>query len=400
MQTLADTAGRIIGGDGCFITLWDPATRSVQPAAASGPQRETYPLNTSTGPEHRTLTRSVIKAGRPIAVPDVFNTPYMDRVFAEPYPIKSLLGIPLQADGRDLGALLIGFNNPHEFSEDEIGWASQAAELIALAIAKAQAYADLERRVEERTEQLHQTNQRLLMATQLKDEFVANVSHELRTPVTSIKLYHHLLRVSPDRFEPYMERLERETARLEFIIEDLLRISEIDRKQAVPNLALTDLNALAGGLVTDRTALAEQRSLSLAFRPEAALPAAHIDPRLVGQALSVLLTNALNYTPPGGQVTVSTRLEQVEGQPWVALAVSDSGPGIPPDEMPRLFQRFFRGKVGRESNLSGTGLGLAIASEIVALHGGRIEAASEGIPGKGATFTIWLPLERAAEGEG
>ena len=152
------------------------------------------------------------------------TTTFIDRSIAEKYTAKSLIGLPLNADGRPLGALLISFQDLHIFSPpEEIRWAEQAAELIALAIAKAQAYSALEDRVEERTAQLKQANQRLMTLTQMKDEFVANVSHELRTPITSIKLHHHLLQANPTSFEVYMERLVRETERLEFIINDLLR---------------------------------------------------------------------------------------------------------------------------------------------------------------------------------
>ena len=125
-----------------------------------------------------------------------------------------------------------------------------------------------------------------------------------------------------------------------------------------------------------------------AFEP---LPCALADEQMTGQVLSAILTNALNYTPAGGSVTVSTQIEENKGRIWTGFAVSDTGPGISVEDQERLFERFFRGKTGRASTSPGTGLGLAIAREIVYRHGGRIEVSSAGIPGKGTTFSVWLP---------
>ena len=109
--------------------------------------------------------------------------------------------------------------------------------------------------------------------------------------------------------------------------------------------------------------------------------------------LSILLTNAINYTPTGGQVTIKTQSTQLDGKPYAGFSVSDTGSGIPPYEIPHLFERFFRGKVGRDSGAPGTGLGLAIAKEIVQRHNGKIELAEQKENSIGTTFQIWLPSE-------
>jgi two-component system sensor histidine kinase/response regulator len=226
----------------------------------------------------------------------------------------------------------------------------------------------------------------------MKDDFVSNVSHELRTPISSLKIYHHMLeKALPPQRDEYLGVVRRETARLALIIEDLLRLSRLDQGRVTLDIAEVDLNALAGQYVADRAPLAEKRGLTLALDAEPNLMPVRADEGLLGQALSVLLTNALNYTPAGGRVVVSTWARELEGKPCVGFSVADTGPGISPEEQPRLFQRFFRGEVGRESNEPGTGLGLAIAKEIVERHHGQIEVASEGVPGKGTTFSVWLP---------
>jgi signal transduction histidine kinase len=131
--------------------------------------------------------------------------------------------------------------------------------------------------------------------------------------------------------------------------------------------------------------------LSLNFQRECDIKELQVDPELVTEAVSILLTNAINYTPSGGQILVKTLAASHQDQRMFGVQVSDTGPGIPKEEQSRLFERFFRGKVGQESGISGTGLGLAIVKEIIDRHNGSVDVVSEAIPGKGTTFTIWLP---------
>lgn len=224
----------------------------------------------------------------------------------------------------------------------------------------------------------------------MKDAFVSNVSHELRTPISSIKLYHELLLKKPAKQAVYMDRLQRETDRLHHIVESVLFLSRLDQQKATLKLVPINLNALAAEYVIDRKPLAEQKSLSLAFE-EIDLPFVRGDKSLLGQVLSILLTNAINYTPSGGQITVSTVVRRAEGKEWVGFAVGDTGPGISFDEQLHLFDRFFRGNAGQQSNIPGTGLGLAIVKEIVEQHGGFVEVQSRGVPGEGTVFQVWLP---------
>ncbi|HRT32442.1 MAG TPA: ATP-binding protein, partial [Anaerolineae bacterium] len=114
------------------------------------------------------------------------------------------------------------------------------------------------------------------------------------------------------------------------------------------------------------------------------------DPDLLEQVLTNLLTNAMNYTPEGGQVELATRLVEDNGQLWVTAAVKDTGLGIPPEEQARLFLRFQRGSASEILNVPGTGLGLSISAEIMKLHRGHITV--ESAVGKGSVFTVWLPV--------
>ncbi len=114
------------------------------------------------------------------------------------------------------------------------------------------------------------------------------------------------------------------------------------------------------------------------------------------QAVSNLLTNALNYTPSGGQVLIKTVNIQEEGESRVGFSVEDTGLGISAEDLPHLFERFYRGGAGRQSGAPGTGLGLAIVKQVVDHHHGRIEV-KNGATGHGAIFTVWLPVKQPEE---
>jgi PAS domain S-box-containing protein len=227
----------------------------------------------------------------------------------------------------------------------------------------------------------------------LKSQFVSDVSHELRTPLTNIRLYLDLLRGTSDRTktERYLDTLSRESDRLAYLIDDLLSLSRLDAGAVTPDLRAVDINRLLGSLVDDRRALAIKRGLELTLEWDPALPQARGDERLLSQVFTNLLTNAMNYTPDQGHITIRTRVDDGVGGRGVAAVVADNGPGIPAEEQPMIFRRFFRGRASRATGAAGTGLGLAICRDILDLHGGQITLESEGIPGKGACFTVWLP---------
>jgi len=240
-------------------------------------------------------------------------------------------------------------------------------------------------------DELLAANQRLQELDRLKDQFVSNVSHELRTPLTNILLHINLLkRGKIDRRDLYLNTLQREAERLRALIENLLDLSRLDRDANALQLILTDLNPMLRQLVADRIDQAAEHGLMLEFVPVADLPLTLIDTALLTQVASNLMTNAINYTPPGGCVTLRTAVQNADGQPWVTFTINDTGPGISAADMPHLFSRFYRGEVGRTTNAPGTGLGLAISKAIIERLYGRITVDS--VPGHGAAFTVWLPV--------
>jgi PAS domain S-box-containing protein len=225
---------------------------------------------------------------------------------------------------------------------------------------------------------------------QMKDAFVSNVSHELRTPITSLRLNYGLMKRDPAQSDKYLNRFDREITRLDELIEDLLRLSRLDQGKVDLKSEPIQLNEMAAATVADRTPIAESNELKLTFHHSSQAPLVIADAGLLNQVLNVLLTNAINYTPPGGHIEVRIEHELTDGGAWAGFSIKDDGVGIDREERALLFERFYRGKAGRDSGAPGTGLGLAIAEEIVRRHHGRIEVDSKGIPGEGSTFTVWL----------
>ena len=226
----------------------------------------------------------------------------------------------------------------------------------------------------------------------MKDAFIANVSHELRTPITNLRLHSDLLKRNPRNHEKYSDRIHREAIRLGLIVEDLLRLARLEQGQVILRRTSFRMNELVQEYAEDRQSMAEQQELNLKLDLAANLKPIHADPGLIGQVLSVLLTNAINYTPAGGTITLATGQRRESDMLWQEVSISDTGPGITPEDHANLFVRFYRGEAGRSSGQPGTGLGLAIAKEIIERHDGRIQVYSSGIPGEGVTFTLLLPI--------
>lgn len=239
--------------------------------------------------------------------------------------------------------------------------------------------------VAERTQELEDLNQELLKLSDIKDQFISDMSHELRTPITSIKLYLKLLDANPDNIDKYILTLGRETERLRQLVEGLLTISRLDQARIAIELETLDVNQLVTDFVHDRRILAEERCLDLQVDLHSATLTAQADCNAMDQIFNILVTNAINYTPDGGRVLVTS----LPNGDRVGISVTDNGIGIVEKDMAHLFERFYRGDGTRELGIPGTGLGLAIAWELMALQGGSIEVHSEGL-GKGATFTVWL----------
>jgi signal transduction histidine kinase len=220
----------------------------------------------------------------------------------------------------------------------------------------------------------------------LKDLFVSDVSHELRTPTTNISLYLELLEnAAPERRAHYISVLRDQSLLLMKLVEDILDLSRLAvGKNKHLEFTQIDLNALIDQVVTAIRPLAEATGLHLIFESEAHLPAVIGEHNQLSRLINNLVANAIHYTTKG-DVIVRTSLR--DG--CVCLEVQDTGIGIDPEDQPHIFERFYRGRLVRQSKIHGTGLGLAIVKEIADMHESKIDVKSE--LGKGSTFYVRFP---------
>jgi two-component system, OmpR family, phosphate regulon sensor histidine kinase PhoR len=226
----------------------------------------------------------------------------------------------------------------------------------------------------------------------MRRDFVANVSHELKTPLTSIAGYAETLatEASPGtQIERFARPILSNARRMHRLVDDLLDLSRIESGRWQPHPELVDVRGLAGEAWAAFADRARERRIQFTA---GAGDVHHItaDPDALRQVLTNLLDNALRHTPPGGRITVS--LESAPG--GVTVSVADTGSGIAPEHLPRIFERFYRADPGRSREEGGTGLGLAIVKHLVEAHGGRVEAQST--LGRGTTIRMFFPEAEVA----
>ena len=231
---------------------------------------------------------------------------------------------------------------------------------------------------------------RLQELDQLKSRFVSNVSHELRTPLAVIKLYATLTRKGrPEKQAYYLQTIEQETHRLETMVENILDLTRMDRQELRVNPELLAADEIIEQVLQVYEETAQRRGLELRNHVRGELPLLWADRNHLIQLLTNLVDNALKYTLRGGQVWVASRVFEANGQPYLEIAVGDTGPGIPEDEQEKVFERFYRGSSNSPGS-TGTGLGLAIVRELMVQHGGEVTLQSQ--VGEGSVFALHFPL--------
>ncbi len=221
----------------------------------------------------------------------------------------------------------------------------------------------------------------------MRRQLLGDVTHELRTPLTTIKGYTEGLMdgVLPPNEETYTQ-IYREADRLQRLVNDLQELSRVEAGAYEVHPKMTHPEALVQAAIARLEHQFNEKGVSLAAQLEPNLPSVLVDADRIEQVLLNLIGNALQYTPPGGRVTVSA--ERQHGQ--VQIAVADTGIGIPPEHLPHVFTRFYRVDKSRARPVGGSGIGLTIAKHLVEAHGGRIGVESQG-ESQGSRFVFTLP---------
>jgi two-component system phosphate regulon sensor histidine kinase PhoR len=245
-------------------------------------------------------------------------------------------------------------------------------------------------------EQLQREHTELEKVERIRKDFVINVSHELRTPLASIQGYTETLiggaLYDSEHNMRFLRIIRHNAERLARLTEDLLTLSRVEQKRQKFEFDVHRVNDLLRDAVELMIPIAEKSRIRIAEEPAAADAEVWCDSEAVSQILRNLLDNAVKYTPAGGSIMVGAK----QSARFFELYVRDTGAGIPAEELPRLFERFYRVDKARSRELGGTGLGLAIVKHLVAAHNGTARVESR--INEGSTFFFTLPMDEASLG--
>jgi two-component system phosphate regulon sensor histidine kinase PhoR len=228
------------------------------------------------------------------------------------------------------------------------------------------------------------------LAEEMRDQFVDTATHELRTPLANIKAYAETLALADmidvEQQKQFLNTINSEATRLARFVDDLLSVSSMELGSLSLNKQVTDLTRMLNEVLAKIRPQVEEKQLTFEVAFPEKMPEPELDKDKISAVLVNLLGNAVKYTPAKGRVIFRVNITDKQ----IEISIEDTGVGIAADELPKVFEKFFRSSDPRVQEQTGTGLGLALAHEVVRLHGGKIEVESE--INKGSTFNVLLPL--------
>jgi signal transduction histidine kinase len=385
LTTIVDRAVELSGTDAGSIFYYREETGTFELGESSG-------LDDGVIARLRKLDISAKEGGlaeaiakrQPLQIPDLnqrAGDPLRDAVIEAGF--RASLIVPLFGADDTLGTLILRRRRPGEFSTAVVSLMQSFADQSAIALENARLF-----------EEIAQKSRELEIASQHKSQFVANMSHELRTPLAAMLGYAELLQegiygAPPEKFLPILTRIRSNGKHLLGLINTVLDISKIEAGQFKLNLAEYALGSIVETVMVATESLAATKKLDFKTDVAKGLPYGLGDEQRLTQVLLNLVGNAIKFTDAG-----EVRIAAGAANGHFELSVSDTGPGIPPEECERIFEKFRQVDSSNTRAKGGTGLGLAIASEIVEMHGGRIWV--ESTIGQGSTFRMELPVRSAA----
>jgi len=387
LQKIVQNVGALLEVDSCSVTLLDTEQHKLVTLATAQKQGR-QPRNTQF-PESDGIARWVAEHREALVTNDVSHDPRFEHV--DQTVTGSVVSVPLVDKHLFFGALTACSRKLDAFSSHELRLLTIFAEQAVLTISNA-----------------HQAELARRDAARMKANFLSMITHELRSPLNSINGYLDLALegVAGELNQQQREFVQRARAGSEHLyglVEDLLLISRADAGQLRLSREVISLPEIVANAVEDLELIAMDNGISIRVEIASDFPPMYADAVRLQQVLRNLLSNALRFTPPGGEVIISARVindinstvpvESTgthEAQRLVEVQVRDTGYGIAPEYQERIFERFYQIPIVDAGRSSGQGLGLAIVKMIVELHGGR--SAVESMPGAGSTFTFTLPL--------
>ena len=381
LQTLVELAARLCEAEVAAIHR-DQGLGYQQVATYGYPQdiRESVSWPIPFAPSRGSVVGRTVLAGKTVHVFDVLADPeYTLLEWARQARFRTALGIPLLREG-PIGVIFLARCIVRPFTEKQIELATTFADQAVIAIENVRLF-----------DEIQDKSRQLAEASQHKSQFLANMSHELRTPLNAIIGVSEMLREDAEALKQDIEPLDRVLGagrHLLALINDILDLSKIEAGRMELHLDSFGLAPLINDVVKTIEPLAAKNSNQVAVHCDGEIGTMHADQMRLRQALLNLMSNANKFTEHG-TITIDACQRQEKGGDWITLAVADTGIGMTPEQVGKLFQEFSQASSSTASKYGGTGLGLVISRRFCQMMGGDITVESE--PGRGSTFTIRLP---------
>jgi signal transduction histidine kinase len=405
LQEIADAAAELLQAEGAGVTLVVEEGRFLRVAAATGPLA---PAAGSLVPVDGSLVGAVVATGTPLVTHDHEADPRSYRVPGLEVALRTAAIVPLRSAGVVIGTVSVyNQRDGRPFGDHDLQLLETLGDQVVVGLDRASVLDEIRR--SERT--LAAKNVELQRASRLKSEFLGNMSHELRTPLNAIIGFSDLMltegvgAVTPQQRE-FLEAVLRNGRHLLELINGILDLSKIEAGRMSLSLAPTDLRDAITGAVADTESLRRAKQQNVWLELDNTPLNVVADGVRVRQVLFNFLSNASKFTGEGGSIiltALSTRAplappadragdqRKLVTKDVVWVSVADTGIGIAPEDMPKLFQEFSQVDSSASRQAQGTGLGLALSKKLVELHGGTIGA--ESLPGRGSTFWFILPAD-------
>jgi signal transduction histidine kinase len=374
---ILEAAGPLLGRGTASLYRWDERAGVLRQAESARKAHDAAPQVLRIG---EGVTGQAFLTHKPVIVNDYQHWEHAvpsSRAAGQ----RAALAVPLIRAGHILGALTVRSSYPLvRFDDEDARLLSLFGDQAVAALTTAE-LVEQQRRAVEELERLNSA----------KSDFVSIVSHEFRTPLTGIQGFSELMRdedLSVAEMKEYAGDINKDAQRLNRMITEMLDLDRMESGRMTLNRERTDINAIIAEAADRLAPNAPRHPVHLNLDPD--LPLVEIDKDKIGQVLINLFSNAVKYSPDGGEIAVTTR---VEGD-MVHVFVRDAGMGIPEDSLEKVFERYSRLESGATRYIQGTGLGLPISRQIIELHGGR--AWVESAPGEGSVFQFTLPLVAVA----
>ncbi len=377
-EILSAKLTELLDADNCYITFWDEDKNKTMPFYASNMSAEEY-KSQSTAADEITMTESVLRAGHALIAEDVFNTPYLSKNIAAQFPNKALLAVPMISNSKKLGAILVGYNNPHVFTEEEVYYTDVAAKEISLIVDKIR-----------RLEELKVSEQKLRQMNAEKDKLFSIIAHDLRSPFSAILglsevLAENLDYFTEDQVKTYASTIHQSSQNAFRLIDNLLTWSNLGRGKFKPVWTQDQLWLIVDEIMQPLLQAADNKDIELKSEVDHHI-SLKTDTNMLMTILRNLVSNAIKFTPRGGKVLL--KATQGDGGETIIYCI-DSGIGMKQELIGNLFRFTENTSSQGTENEMGTGLGLVLCKEFAEKLNGSIKVESK--PGEGSKFMLILP---------